>query len=121
MAKKSFTLNLNDIDLSGINMPRNMYFVNASFQGANLQRAHLRDTNFQNAKFDYANLCGANLSITENLTQEQIETAFGDGATKLPKGLHKPSHWNLEELGKERSEKEWKKWIEYREQQQAAG
>jgi hypothetical protein len=37
---------------------------------------------------------GISLHRTEGLTQEQIDAAFGDAKTRLPKGLSRPAHWN---------------------------
>jgi uncharacterized protein YjbI with pentapeptide repeats len=74
----------------------------ASLQKANLQRANLRETNLQGANLGEANLQGANLGEANlrgaslrganlqgavGLTQEQLDTAFGDSETKLPSGL----------------------------------
>ena len=38
-------------------------------------------------------LCGTDLTETD-LIQTQIDLASGDGATNLPPGIEKPTHWN---------------------------
>jgi Pentapeptide repeats (8 copies) len=40
------------------------------------------------------NLTGANLEGT-NLVQAQLETARGDGYTRLPSDLNTPAHWGV--------------------------
>ena len=54
---------------------------------ANLWWANLRDANLRDANLSGANLSGANLSGAKNLTQEQLDEAFGDENTILPEGL----------------------------------
>lgn len=62
---------LDGIDLSEANL----------FQ-ANLMKAHLKDTELKNS-----NLAGANLIDAKGVTQEQIDGAFINEETLLPKGL----------------------------------
>ena len=67
-------------------------FTNASFRGTELSGANLAG-----AKMDGADLTGAGTSITsflgtdlrrvKGLTQQQLDVACGDAATKLPPGL----------------------------------
>ena len=40
-----------------------------------------------------ANLSGADLSLADGLTQEQLEKARGNAETKLPDGLQRPTTW----------------------------
>ena len=67
---------------------KNTVLENADLTGANLQEA-----DFEDADLYYADLHGANLRGAKNLTQEQIDGAFGDHETQLPQGLHAPSGW----------------------------
>jgi uncharacterized protein YjbI with pentapeptide repeats len=51
------------------------------------------------AKLERANLAGAHLESADltgavGLTQEQLDSAFGDILTVLPKGLERPAHWS---------------------------
>ncbi len=71
-------------------------FTGANFAGANLTRSSLVGTYFGGANLKGANLTGANLSGAElqtvkGLTQAQLDTACGDGMTKLPRGLRIPA------------------------------
>jgi len=64
----------------------------ASFAGANLANATFVGTYLQGANFRGANLAGVNFSGAEmdravGLTQRQLDTACGDQATSLPRGL----------------------------------
>lgn len=77
-----------------------------NFFGARLGRADFRDANLDHAtlvgaylgyaRFDGADLTGADISGAEltgaqGLTQEQLNTACGDGTTQLPAGLTVPT------------------------------
>ncbi len=120
--KENYQLDFSDLDFSEIQLPPNMNFAkivfneanlkNANFQSANLRGADLLNTDLEFVKFDWANLCGAILFSARNLTQEQIDSTFGDGATYLPAGLHKPPHWLTIILSEKRSKEEWEKWKE---------
>ena len=46
----------------------------------------------------------------KNLTQEQINEAFGDGGTKLPGNLAAPPYWPKVELDMSENIREWLKW-----------
>jgi uncharacterized protein YjbI with pentapeptide repeats len=59
----------------------------ANLQGANFQGADLREVDFAGADLRRTELGGANLEDAKNLSQEQLDVACGDKATKLPKGL----------------------------------
>lgn len=63
--------------------------TDANLSGAYLLAADLTDTNLSGAK-----LTEADLRRTKNLTQEQINLAYGDEHTKLPDNLQRPSHWS---------------------------
>ncbi|SDM55027.1 pentapeptide repeat-containing protein [Acetanaerobacterium elongatum] len=60
---------------------------------ANLQGADLTGTDLLGADMRDADIRGANLSESLFLTQFQVNTARGDGNTKLPPSLSHPKHW----------------------------
>jgi uncharacterized protein YjbI with pentapeptide repeats len=60
---------------------------------ANLCGANLTGANLQEAILEEANFCGADLTRAENLQAEQIESAYGDSTTLLPKDLARPARW----------------------------
>ncbi|MGV6838971.1 MAG: pentapeptide repeat-containing protein [Planktomarina sp.] len=70
----------------------------AQLQRANLSGAQLQRADLSGAQLQGANLCGADMTDATGLTQDQINSAFGDAATKLPEGLTRPSHWADKEL-----------------------
>jgi hypothetical protein len=117
-----FTVDLHQTNLQGAYLYganfRGAYLYGANLQeahlyGANLQYANLEEANLEGAKFFSsasdkdelegaylgaanlrgADLSGADLSNTLTLTQEQINKAEGDAATKLPDHLRHPDHW----------------------------
>jgi uncharacterized protein YjbI with pentapeptide repeats len=71
----------------------------ANFMYANLSRAVLTSASFEgsldfkNSFFLFARIEGVDLSQAVNLTQQQLDMACGDGATKLPAGLTTPAQW----------------------------
>jgi hypothetical protein len=70
----------------------------ASLLATRLEDADLRGAHLNGAHFLGAHLEGADLSFAEGLTQEQIDSAYGDAETKLPEGrglvrLVPPAHW----------------------------
>lgn len=70
-------------------------FSNADFTDANLERAIGVGGYFGGARFDGARIAGMNFSGAEladarGLTQAQLDTACGDGATTLPAGMTIP-------------------------------
>ncbi len=65
---------------------RNATMTYARLDGADFTQADLRG-----ARFSGATLTGANLSQALHLTAPQLRGACGDGATRLPGGLHIPS------------------------------
>ncbi len=82
--------------------------VGASFRGWDLSGAHLRGalliaadlrdarlhgTDLLGADLRDANLRGADLTASLFLTQPQLESAVGDGNTRLPAALTRPGHW----------------------------
>ena len=56
----------------------------------NLTNTHLRKADLWNANLKGANLRGANLEHTRGLTIEQLDRAFRDETTKLPKDIMIP-------------------------------
>ena len=79
----------------------------AHLEKADLREAHLENTTLWGAHLEHANLGKAqlnntflvktDLTQTKNLTQEQVDQAFGNKATQLatqlPKGLQHPQDW----------------------------
>lgn len=78
---------LRKVDLRGANL-RGACLIAADLKGANLV-----GTDFIGADFRDADIGGADLSKSIFLTQAQINTAKGDGDTKLPSSLIRPTHW----------------------------
>ncbi|BDZ51382.1 hypothetical protein GCM10025867_36230 [Frondihabitans sucicola] len=60
---------------------------------ANLRSARLGRCDLLGADLRDADLCGADLDGAIYLTQMQVNSAQGDGATVLPAGFSRPSHW----------------------------
>jgi hypothetical protein len=86
-------------DLFGAHLERAL-FVQAHLERADLSEAHLEDTNLigahlEGADLEEAHLEGANLRETD-VTQGQIDMAFGNAETRLPNGLTYPSRWKKE-------------------------
>jgi DnaJ-like protein/pentapeptide repeat protein len=79
------------------------YLVQANLSHARLKGANLSGANLSNARLDHADmsdveltaarLTGANLRDARNLTQAQIDKAYGDDSTRLPLGLAMPAGW----------------------------
>ena len=75
------------------------YLQHANLSGAQLENARLRYTQLEHADFKGAHLnntflIDTDLTQTKNLTQEQIDQAFGGAETTLlPDHLHTPDHW----------------------------
>ena len=76
----------------------NTQFVEAILVATDFTLSNLDSVNFKGAFLDRANLVGADMTGTQNLTQEQINKAFGDGGTNLPEHLTAPPHWPEIEL-----------------------
>jgi hypothetical protein len=73
---------LSDARLDGVNL-----------SGADLCNAQLERADFAKASLVGANLAGASLKDARNLTQGQIDQAFGDASTLLPPYLVRPQGW----------------------------
>lgn len=81
--------NLGRVDLSLANLER------ANMRGAEMSGANLYQTNFRSVDLGSCALKFVDLSQTEELTQEQINSAKGSKTTtKLPEGLEYPDHWD---------------------------
>ena len=61
--------------------------------GAELTGADLRGADLIGADLRGADLAGADLREALFLTQPQVEAAHGDGRTRLPRRVNRPSHW----------------------------
>jgi uncharacterized protein YjbI with pentapeptide repeats len=61
--------------------------------GADLRDADLRRADLTGADLRDADLAGADLRGSLFLTQSQVDTARGDGRTRLPEGLRRPARW----------------------------
>jgi uncharacterized protein YjbI with pentapeptide repeats len=83
--------------LTGVHM-ENADLTRARLEGAKLSGAHLEQSNLTDASLGQTDLTraflqGANLASVLELTQEQLDSAYGDGTTQLPVGLVYPAHW----------------------------
>ncbi|WP_232818596.1 pentapeptide repeat-containing protein [Exiguobacterium flavidum] len=78
---------LQGTDLSGANL-RGAYLI-----AADLRETRLDRTDLVGADFRDADIRGADLSGSLFLTQIQMNAAKGDGRTRLPEGIERPSHW----------------------------
>ena len=66
----------------------------AKLAGAHMEQAILADARLDQADLTRAHLHGANLIGVVDLTQEQLDAAYGDETTQLPAGLYRPRHWS---------------------------
>ncbi|MGP3951690.1 pentapeptide repeat-containing protein [Streptomyces sp. 7N604] len=80
--------NLKGADLKGANL-RGAYLIAADLTDADLRWADLIGADLRDA-----NLTGADLTDSIFLTQPQLNAAKGDGSTKLPPTLTRPTHWS---------------------------
>lgn len=71
-------------------------FGHANLVCAYLGEAELEKNNFHYARLDKAYIAGLDLRSAYNLTQVQIDSAYGDRRTLLPEGLDYPDHWPKE-------------------------
>ncbi|MEL6477260.1 MAG: pentapeptide repeat-containing protein [Pseudomonadota bacterium] len=99
--------------LGGARLER-AYLGGARLEGADLRRAHLERADLREAHLERAGLEGANLKSADltrwhmagtrvrsadfsectTLTQEGVNSAFGDVATVLPDHILRPDHWD---------------------------
>jgi hypothetical protein len=85
-----------DLRYAGIINPdcRRSKFRFANLKGAVIhEKTKLTETDFYEAELEDTMVAGVDLSETINLTQKQIDQAWGDKITKLPAGLERPTHW----------------------------
>ncbi|GLZ81100.1 hypothetical protein Afil01_59070 [Actinorhabdospora filicis] len=82
-----FGSDLRDAKLVGASL-RGGVLIAADLRGADLTRADLTGADLRDA-----DLRGANLSGALFCTQAQLDSARGDGRTRLPKGRTRPGHW----------------------------
>lgn len=75
--------NLSEADLSGAKLG-NADLSGAVFTGTDLRAADLGRANLRK---------GADLQGAKNLTQPQVDSAYGDETTRLPDGIKRPDHW----------------------------
>ena len=66
----------------------------ANLSCANLSKARLNLADLRDACLDEATLSGADLRRARNLTQAQIDKAYGDEGSLLPAGLVPPTAWS---------------------------
>ena len=104
--------NLREADLGGANLRgadlQRANLQRANLQRANLQRADLRGADLRGADLRGADLRGANcrlvhidsvslqfadLSSARDLSQEAVNSANGNSATRLPPWIERPAHW----------------------------
>ncbi len=64
------------------------YLIKARLDGAVLAGADLKGVDLSNAHLE-----GADLTLVESLTDDQLLKSHGDGKTKLPKGVTRPTTW----------------------------
>jgi uncharacterized protein YjbI with pentapeptide repeats len=79
-------------DLRGADL-RRANLRGALLIGADLRDADLRSADLIGADLRGASLAGADLTGALFLTQAQVDSARGDGATRLPPVLRRPAHW----------------------------
>ncbi len=102
---------LSDASLQNVNA-RNADLREANLQLADLHGVDLQGADVGEASFDLANLSSTNLADAKNLSQHQLESAFGDRVTaaSLPEGLQAPDHWANEALDGFEAHAAWSRW-----------
>ena len=75
---------MNGADLRGAKMR------NTNLQGAELDGAIIKDTDIKDANLKLVWLHGVNCAGFENLSQDQLDSAFGDITTSIPKNATRP-------------------------------
>ncbi|WP_282045572.1 pentapeptide repeat-containing protein [Roseibium album] len=84
----------------------------ADLSGADLSWADLSWADTFGGSFSGALLVSADLSVNDFVTQLQINSAYGDGSTKLPRRLDRPQHWPEGVLIPSDVNKRWLAWRE---------
>lgn len=80
--------------------------------GANLHSANLRSADLRHWVCARASLRSADFSNSKNLTQEQINSAFGDSTTILPEGIVMPDHWDDATIDPYEEDKKYQAWLD---------
>lgn len=89
----------------------------ADLKGATFRNIHFTKTDFKSAELNFAAFQNVSFRLFSkaevyNLTQDQIDSMFGDGSVlHLPKGLSKPNRWPTEKLG-DQFDAAYKAWFE---------
>jgi uncharacterized protein YjbI with pentapeptide repeats len=89
--------------------------VGAFLQGADLSDANLQYADFSGAELKAANISGCNLCSTKlakanGITQEHLNSAFGDASTTIPAKLQFPDHWPKIHFDELDAQINWRKW-----------
>jgi uncharacterized protein YjbI with pentapeptide repeats len=84
--------NLVRAHLEGANL-MGAHLKGASLWLANLEGANLWGTNLKGTNLEWADLRGANLEGAKKVSQQQLNSAFGNSKTRLPAGVSRPTHW----------------------------
>lgn len=87
-------------DLAGARLPgadltgaclRGALLIGADLRGARLHACDVLGVDWRDA-----DLSGADLRTAIYLTRPQVDSARGDGSTRLPEGFRRPAHWSVE-------------------------
>ena len=89
--------NLTDADLSCADLTK-AHLDCANLTDAHLYGAKLTEADLALANLTKANLGGANLTGVKNLSQCQVNSAFGNESTQLPAELRHPDRWRSESV-----------------------
>ncbi len=74
---------------------RTRYYRHGEPESLDLHETDLYGANLSEANLEGAILYGANLLNIPELTQVQLEEAYGDENTLLPSHLEPPAHWGV--------------------------
>ncbi len=97
---------------------RGAHLEDANLWGAHLKGAYLMGAHLEGAHLRGARLQNTDLSSCKNLTQAQIDAAFGDGSVILPEGIKRPKHWPQGKLDDATFKTEYESWLQKRPQNQ---
>jgi uncharacterized protein YjbI with pentapeptide repeats len=93
-----FGAKLSGADLSEVGLDKAILvgadLVGSRLHSAILSGASLSFANLSGAELIGTDLSGADLRLTDGLTQDQLNWALGDEDTKLPEGLNRPELWS---------------------------
>jgi len=89
----------------------------ARMQGVILARASLQGVNAKKTDFTGALLAAADFTDAQNLTFDQLASAFGDAATKLPPAIQEmrqrlitEAGWAEDAIPKNNPQQRWAEW-----------